>query len=69
MNKKNFSRRLCLNDLPLWRLLVALDDAERSVGPNSPTAQVLARVVKERLEQDCGDSSPKHEEKGESDAR
>jgi hypothetical protein len=38
-----------LSDLPLWRLLVALDDAERVAGPDSPTARVLARVVKERL--------------------
>ncbi len=38
-----------LSELPLWRLLVALDDAERVVGPNSSTARVLARVVQERL--------------------
>jgi len=38
-----------LADLPLWRLLVALDDAERAAGPDSPTVRVLARAVKERL--------------------
>lgn len=40
---------LQLHDLPLWRLLVALDDAERTVGPDSPTARALARVIRERL--------------------
>jgi hypothetical protein len=38
-----------LGDLPLWRLLVALDDAERVAGPDSQTARVLARAVQERL--------------------
>lgn len=38
-----------LSDLPLWRLLVALDGAERVAGPDSPTARVLARAVQERL--------------------
>jgi hypothetical protein len=44
-----------LSDLPLWRLLVALDDAERSAGPDSGTARVLARAIQERLrgERDC----------------
>jgi hypothetical protein len=42
---------LRLSDLPLWRLLVALDDAERVVGPDSPTARALAHVVQERLRQ------------------
>jgi len=40
---------LRLSDLPLWRLLVALDDAERAAGPDSPTARALARAVRERL--------------------
>jgi hypothetical protein len=43
-----------LSDLPLWRLLVALDDAERVAGPNSPTARALARAVRERL-RGCSD--------------
>jgi hypothetical protein len=38
-----------LQDLPLWRLLVALDDAERVAGPKSGTALVLAREVYRRL--------------------
>ncbi len=38
-----------LRDLPLWRLLVALDDAERVAGPDSPDARALARAVQERL--------------------
>ena len=41
-----------LSDLPLWRLLVALDDAERSFGPDSPDARVLARTIRERLRQE-----------------
>jgi hypothetical protein len=43
---------LRLSDLPLWRLLVALDDAERAAGPGSPTVRVLARAVQERLRQE-----------------
>jgi len=38
-----------LSDLPLWRLLVALDDAERTAGPESPTARALARAVLKKL--------------------
>ncbi len=38
-----------LRDLPLWRLLVLLDDAEREAGPDSPTVKVIARIVQERL--------------------
>jgi hypothetical protein len=38
-----------LNRLPLWRLLVMLDDSERFDGPNSPTSQMLARLIRERL--------------------
>jgi hypothetical protein len=38
-----------LETLPLWRLLVALDDAERISGPQSQTARILARIVQERL--------------------
>jgi hypothetical protein len=40
-----------LSDLPLWRLLVALDDAERAFGPEAPTTRVLARTVQDRLRQ------------------
>jgi hypothetical protein len=35
--------------MPLWRLLVALSDAEQVAGPNSGTARVLAREVRRRL--------------------
>jgi hypothetical protein len=42
-----------LSDLPLWRLLVALDDAERTVGADSPTARALARAVQDRLRKGC----------------
>jgi len=45
-----------LSDLPLWRLLVALDDAERAAGPDSETARALARAVQERLRQRRDDS-------------
>ena len=38
-----------LESLPLWRLLVELDDAERSFGADSTTVRVLARLVQERL--------------------
>jgi hypothetical protein len=41
-----------LADLPLWRLLVALDDAERTAGPDSATARVLARHIRDRLRQE-----------------
>jgi hypothetical protein len=40
-----------LRDLPLWRLIVALDDAERSIGPGSSTARALADAIRERLRQ------------------
>jgi hypothetical protein len=55
-----------LRDLPLWRLLVALDDTERTAGPQSQTARVLARIVQERLrgEPDSSDyrGRPRREE-------
>jgi hypothetical protein len=40
-----------LSSLPLWRLLVELDDVERAVGADSPTARLLARLIQERLRQ------------------
>jgi hypothetical protein len=43
------SPHMTLDEMPLWRLLVALDDAERVAGPDSQTARVLSRVVRERL--------------------
>jgi hypothetical protein len=38
-----------LNSLPLWRLLVALDDAERKLGSESETARALAAEISQRL--------------------
>jgi hypothetical protein len=38
-----------LTDLPLWRLLVELDDAERKLGPDSQTTRLLAAAIKSRL--------------------
>jgi hypothetical protein len=35
--------------MPLWRLLVALSDAERVAGSNSSTARALAREINRRL--------------------
>jgi hypothetical protein len=43
------TRKLC--DLPLWRLIVALEDAERTVGPGSSTARAIAKAIQERLRQ------------------
>ena len=40
---------LRLDQLPLWRLLVALSDAEHVAGSNSPTARALAREINRRL--------------------
>lgn len=40
-----------LSDVPLWRLLVALDDAERTTGPKSVTTRTLARAILRRLRQ------------------
>jgi hypothetical protein len=40
-----------LDDLPLWRLLVALDDAERFAGPDSSSARALVRAIQKRLRQ------------------
>ena len=53
-----------LSDLPLWRLLVALDDAERVAGADSSSARVLARIVQEKLRgenRDDRDDSPTRE--------
>src|SRR5438477_148990 len=43
---------LRLSDLPLWRLIVALDDAERTVGPDSSTARAVSRAIREKLRQE-----------------
>ena len=36
-------------ELPLWRLIVALDDAERVGGPDCEAARSYARLLRERL--------------------
>jgi hypothetical protein len=41
-----------LTDLPVWRLIVALADAERTCGPSSSTVRTLARALEERLRRD-----------------
>jgi hypothetical protein len=56
---------LRLSDLPLWRLLVALDDAERATGPTSPTTRTLARAVQKRLGQERPDRGVRHATSGE----
>jgi hypothetical protein len=40
-----------LSDLPVWRLIVALADAERTCGPDSSTVRALARALRARLRQ------------------
>jgi hypothetical protein len=41
-----------LSDLPLWRLLVALSDAERTLGPTDPTTRSIANAVQNRLKEE-----------------
>ncbi len=38
-----------LSELPLWRLIVMLDDAERLLGPDSDSARAVARAISSRL--------------------
>jgi hypothetical protein len=42
--------RRALSELPLWRLLVALHDAEQTTGAGSATTRVIARAVQARLQ-------------------
>jgi len=56
-----------LRDLPLWRLLVALADAERAFGPTDPMTRNIARTVEERL-RECPDAGTKEERGGAADA-
>jgi hypothetical protein len=51
-----------LADMPLWRLIVALDDAEQTVGPGSPTARTLARAIQDRLRQQREAPVSRHKE-------
>jgi hypothetical protein len=59
--KNNNIPHLRLSDIPLWRLLVALDDAERAFGPDSSTARALAGVIRERLGQEPPEQSAPRE--------
>lgn len=54
-----------LSNIPLWRLLVALADAEREAGPDSTTARTLTRIILERMRRRPGD----HPRKGGRHAR
>ena len=38
-----------LSDLPLWRLVVALHDAEDMVGPDSESARLIRQAIIERV--------------------
>jgi hypothetical protein len=38
-----------LSELPLWRLIIALDDSERISGPSAPATKALVRQLRERL--------------------
>jgi hypothetical protein len=40
-----------ITDQPLWRLLVALHDAERTVGPDSESVELLREAVEAKLKQ------------------
>jgi hypothetical protein len=57
----NTTQHRRLSDLPLWRLLVALDDAERTVGPDSPTARALARAIRDKLRQEPPEPADRQE--------
>jgi hypothetical protein len=56
--------RTRLKDEPLWKLLVMLDDVERSLGPGSDTARCFVRLIEDRMRQErrqpvSGDASAK----------
>lgn len=43
------ARPATLADLPLWRLIILLDDAERTLGPSSETARAIAHALQGRM--------------------
>jgi hypothetical protein len=47
-----------LSELPLWRLLLALDGAERVAGPDSETARILSRLIADKLRADPPAAAP-----------
>jgi hypothetical protein len=53
-----------LTEMPLWRLLVLLADAEREIGPSCPTSRLIARLVNERLRGGVPSASNSANEKG-----
>ncbi len=52
---------LRLSELPLWRLIIALDDVERTVGPDSGTARALAHTIRQKMRQELSDPASKTE--------
>jgi hypothetical protein len=44
-----FPLALPVREIPLWRLLVALDDAERTLGADSDTVSILTAEIQRRL--------------------
>jgi hypothetical protein len=52
------TRTLRISDLPLWRLIVLLDDLERTVGPHSATARAVARIIRERMAYETANEGP-----------
>jgi hypothetical protein len=51
-------------ELPLWRLMVFLHDAERDFGPEAETTRIFARMVRERLGEDPDDWRGRRRKKG-----
>lgn len=49
MKSKNTKSPMTLRDIPLSRLIIDLDATERAFGPDSPTARILARELRNRL--------------------
>jgi hypothetical protein len=50
-----------LEDLPLWRLMVLLDDAERTLGADSETARTVAHIIQQKLKGQKRDSADEPE--------
>lgn len=48
VERKRRVNDMCTN-LPLWRLIVAMADAERLNGPDSPTVRQLAEELTRRM--------------------
>ena len=48
-----------LESMPLWRLLVLLEDVEREQGASCSTARVIARIISERLKSERNELPPR----------